>query len=94
MALKLFTGKGHTRTDSTTPELLRFGNDVCRLATPHNALARIVQAMIQTTAEVRTAERIPPATRAAMAETWAGRPGLRLKRACKRAALNRKQAPR
>lgn len=72
MALKLFAGKGHTRTYPTTPELLRFGKDVRRVAAPHSVLARIAQAMDQTLAEARTDERIPPVTRAAMAETWAG----------------------
>ena len=72
MALKLFAGKGHTSTYPTTPELLRFGKDVCRVAAPHHVLARIAQAMAQTLAGAQTDDRIPPPTRAAMAEAWAG----------------------
>lgn len=72
MALKLFAGKGQTKTYPTTDELLRFGKDVCRVQSPEAVLGRIAEAMAQTLANARTDERVPTATLKAMAEAWAG----------------------
>lgn len=72
MALKLFNGKGQTRTYPTTTELLRFGREVCHVAAPQDALARIAEAMIHTIEAARSDERIPETTLAAMSDAWAG----------------------
>lgn len=41
LALKLFAGKGQTRTYPSTEELLRFGREACRVTVPQSVLARI-----------------------------------------------------
>ncbi len=70
LALKLFAGKGQTRTYPTTEELLRFGRDVCRLANPQSVLGRIAQAMSDTLAQARQDTRVPPTTLIDMARLW------------------------
>ena len=71
MALKLFAGKGQTRTYPLTPELLRFGREVCGVARPETVLSRIAQGMASVLADATTDTRIPPATLASMREAWA-----------------------
>ncbi|MDP1528042.1 MAG: type II toxin-antitoxin system HipA family toxin [Rhodoferax sp.] len=70
LALKLFVGKGQTRTYPTTEELLRFGREVCRVTVPQSVLARIAQAMSDTLAQARQDTRIPPTTLRDMATLW------------------------
>ena len=70
LALKLFAGKGQTRTYPTTAELLRFGRDVCRVAAPLTVLVRIADAMSDTMAQARQDARIPSSTLADMAGLW------------------------
>ena len=70
LALKLFAGKGQTRTYPLTEELLRFGRDVCRVAAPQSVLVRIADAMSDTLAQARQDDRIPPNMLADMARLW------------------------
>jgi serine/threonine-protein kinase HipA len=70
LALKLFAGKGQTRTYPTTAELLCFGRDVCHVAAPQTVLARIADAMSDTMAQARQDTRIPSSTLADMAGLW------------------------
>jgi serine/threonine-protein kinase HipA len=70
MALKLFAGKGQTRTYPTTDELVRFGRVVCRVHEPGAILRRIADAMSDTLAQARQDERIPATTLGLMADVW------------------------
>ena len=70
LALKLFAGKGQTRTYPTTDELLRFGREVCRVTVPQSVIARIAQAMSDTLVQARQDARIPPTTLSDMATLW------------------------
>jgi serine/threonine-protein kinase HipA len=70
LALKLFAGKGQTRTYPTSEELLRFGRDVCRVAAAQSVLVRIADAMSDTMAQARQDARITPTTLADMARLW------------------------
>lgn len=70
LALKLFAGKGQTRTYPTTEELLRFGRDVCRMAAPQTVLVRIADVMSDTLAQARQDARISPTVLAEMAGFW------------------------
>lgn len=72
LALKLFAGKGQTRTYPTTAGLLRFGQNVCRVKEPARVLARIAQAMTETLALASHDERIPADTLRLMQDVWAG----------------------
>lgn len=72
MALKLFAGKGQTRTYPTTDELVRFGRDVCRVNEPGAIFRRIADAMSDTLAWARQDDRIPANTLNLMADVWAG----------------------
>ncbi|MBP7493415.1 MAG: type II toxin-antitoxin system HipA family toxin [Rhodoferax sp.] len=72
MALKLFAGKGQTRTYPTTDELVRFGRVVCRVNEPGEVIRRIAQAMSDTLAHARHDERIPATTLSLMADVWSG----------------------
>jgi serine/threonine-protein kinase HipA len=71
MALKLFAGKGQTRTYPTTDELVRFGREVCRVQEPRAILRRIADAMSDTLAQARQDERIPATTLSLMTDVWA-----------------------
>jgi serine/threonine-protein kinase HipA len=70
MALKLFAGKGQTRTYPTTDELVRFGQAVCRVQEPRSILRRIADAMSDTLAQARQDARIPATTLSLMADVW------------------------
>jgi serine/threonine-protein kinase HipA len=70
MALKLFAGKGQTRTYPTTDELVRFGRVVCRVGEPGAILRRIADAMSDTLAQAHQDERIPANTLNLMADVW------------------------
>jgi serine/threonine-protein kinase HipA len=70
MALKLFAGKGQTRTYPTTTELLRFGRDVCRVGEPDLVIRRIADAMSDTLASARQDGRIPAHTLQQMTDVW------------------------
>lgn len=70
MALKLFAGKGQTRTYPTTDELVRFGRDVCRVNEPVEIFRRIADAMSDTLAWARQDDRIPANTLSLMADVW------------------------
>lgn len=72
MALKLFAGRGQTRTYPTTAELLRFGRDVCRVNEPGKVIQRIADAMSDTLADARQDQRIAPQTLTRMADVWDG----------------------
>lgn len=71
LALKLFAGKGQTRTYPTTPELLRFGRDVCKVSAPDKVLARIADALSETLQRARPDPRMPRAVFDDMAQAWA-----------------------
>lgn len=71
MALKLFAGKGQTRTYPTTDELLRFGQNVCRVNAPEEIINRIAGAMSDTLSQARQDDRIPVVTLNLMADVWA-----------------------
>ena len=71
MALRLFAGKGQTRTYPATEELLRFGRDVCRVNAPQDIVRRIADAMSDTLALARQDDRIPADTLNLMANVWA-----------------------
>jgi serine/threonine-protein kinase HipA len=71
LALKLFAGKGQTRTYPLTAELLRFGRTVCGVEHPERVLEKIAQSMQTTLDEAGQDERIPPSTLAAMRAAWA-----------------------
>jgi len=70
MALKLFSGKGQTRSYPDTAELLRFGRTVCGLERPGAVLERIAQAMASVLDEASNDVRVPVATLAAMRDAW------------------------
>lgn len=72
LALKLFAGKGQTRTYPNTKELLRFGQAVCRVKAPAKVIQRIAAAMSDTLAQARQDDRIPKTTLDLMADVWAG----------------------
>ena len=71
MALKLFAGKGQTRTYPDTDELVRFGRVVCRVNEPRAVIQRIADAMSDTLVQARQDDRIPASTLNLMAEVWA-----------------------
>ena len=70
MALKLFSGKGQTRSYPDTAELLRFGRTVCGLERPGAVLEKIAQAMASVLDDARNDVRVPVATLAAMRDAW------------------------
>jgi serine/threonine-protein kinase HipA len=70
LALKLFAGKGQTRSYPTTEELLRFGRYVCRVLAPQSVLVRIADAMADTLVQARQDVRVPQNTLANMATLW------------------------
>jgi serine/threonine-protein kinase HipA len=70
LALRLFAGKGQTRTYPTTSELLRFGRQVCRVSEPSRVIQRIEDAMSDTLVMARQDGRIPPNILLQMAEVW------------------------
>ena len=70
MALKLFSGKGQTRSYPDTAELLRFGRTVCGVERPGAILEKIAQAMASVLDDARHDVRVPVATLAAMRDAW------------------------
>ena len=70
MALKLFAGKGQTRTYPTTAELTRFGREICRVHNPKDVLCRIADAMTDTLGAAQQDERIPSDVLAKMTDVW------------------------
>jgi serine/threonine-protein kinase HipA len=72
LALKLFAGRGQTKAYPTTPELLRFGRDICGVNRPEHVLRRIAEAMAETLREAVSDERIPNALVADMRAVWEG----------------------
>ena len=70
MALKLFSGKGQTRSYPDTAELLRFGRTVCGVERPGAVLEKIAQAMASVLDDARNDVRVPVATLAAMRDAW------------------------
>lgn len=70
LALKLFAGKGQTRTYPTTQELLQFGSQVCGVPKPHQVLDRIAQGMRETLQQAKSDTRIPKNLLTAMSATW------------------------
>jgi serine/threonine-protein kinase HipA len=70
MALKLFSGKGQTRSYPDTAELLRFGRTVCGVERPGAVLEKIAQAMASVLDEASNDVRVPVATLAAMRDAW------------------------
>lgn len=71
MALKLFSGKHHTKTYPTREELIRFGRQVCGVGHPEPVLARIADAMDQTLAVAAHDARVPPVLLDKLARVWA-----------------------
>ena len=71
MALKLFAGKGQTRTYPTTAELVRFGRTVCRVNEPGAVIRRIADAMSDTLVHARQDDRIQAKTLSLIADVWA-----------------------
>ncbi len=69
-ALKLFAGKGQTRTYPTTAELTRFGREICRVHNPKGALCRIADAMTDTLSAAKHDGRIPSGMLAKMTGVW------------------------
>ena len=74
LALKLFSGKHHTRTYPTPNELLDFGRRVCGVSHPVAVLKRIAQGMDEVLRESRKDPRIPGDLLARMGAAWA--PGM------------------
>jgi serine/threonine-protein kinase HipA len=74
LALKLFAGKGHTKTYPTTEELLIFGGKVCGVRDPERFLRQIADGMGKALIEAETDTRISPALLAKMRDAWA--PGM------------------
>jgi len=70
MALKLFAGKGQTRTYPTTDALTRFGREICGVHNPGEVLCRIADAMTDTLAAAQQDERIPADLLAQMTDVW------------------------
>jgi serine/threonine-protein kinase HipA len=70
MALKLFSGKHHTKAYPTTDELIKFGRENCGVANPRLVLQRIAQGMQETLERAKTDPRIPATTLAAMHDVW------------------------
>jgi serine/threonine-protein kinase HipA len=70
LALRLFRGRGQTRTYPTTPELHRFGREVCRVARPAEVVARLAQGMRQALAEARGDVRITASLLSGLAALW------------------------
>lgn len=59
MALKLFSGKHHTKTYPTKEELIHFGRQVCGVGQAEAILGHIAQAMSDTLTAATHDERIP-----------------------------------
>lgn len=74
LALKLFAGKGHTKTYPTTEELLIFGRKVCGVRDPEWFLRQIADGMGKALIEAETDTRISPTLLARMRDAWA--PGM------------------
>ncbi len=70
LALKLFAGRGQTKTYPTTQELLKFGREVCGVNRPEQVLQRIADAMTNTLQQAETDERIPGALLTDMRVVW------------------------
>jgi serine/threonine-protein kinase HipA len=70
LALKLFSGKGQTRTYPTSEELLHFGRDVCAVQHPEDVIIRIADALSITLEEAQQDDRIPDELRNKMSEVW------------------------
>ena len=70
LALKLFAGKGRTRTYPTTDELLAFGRNVCAVPNPESAIIRIADAMHLTLEQARQDDRIPSELLLKMTDVW------------------------
>ena len=70
LALKLFAGKGHTRTYPTTEELLSFGRNVCAVPEPEQVILRIADAMSAILDQARFDDRIAQELRLKMSEVW------------------------
>ena len=70
LALKLFAGKGNTRTYPTTDELLVFGRNVCAVPEPEKIINRIADAMSDTLVQARFDDRIPQDLLTSMLEVW------------------------
>jgi serine/threonine-protein kinase HipA len=74
LALKLFSGKHHTRTYPTPNELLEFGRRVCGVSQPVEVIKRIAQGMDEVLRESLKDPRIPGDLLARMGDAWA--PGM------------------
>lgn len=74
MALKLFAGRGRSKSYPSAPELIDFGRRICGVAHPERILTRIADAMHQTLQTANTDERIPKDLLAKLRLAW--QPGL------------------
>lgn len=70
MALKLFSGKHHTKAYPTRDELMHFGRKVCGVARPDVILGRIAQGMQDTLASAAHDERIPASLLGKLKPVW------------------------
>jgi len=70
MALKLFAGRGRSKTYPTAAELIDFGRRVCEVSDAGEVLSRIAQAMQETLHAARSDERLPKALLAQMKSAW------------------------
>jgi len=71
MALKLFAGKGRSKSYPTTEELLVFGSKVCGVSDPQSFLNRIAAGMAQALRDAETDARIPVDLLPKMRDAWA-----------------------
>ena len=69
-ALKLFAGKGQTRTYPTTAELTRFGREIRRVHNPKGALCRTADAMTDTLSVAEQDGLIPSGMLVKMTGVW------------------------
>lgn len=70
MALKLFSGRHHTKAYPTTDELVAFGRLHCGVEDPKAVLSRIADAMRETLADVAGDDRIPAALLSDLSAIW------------------------
>ena len=70
LALKLFSGKHHSKAYPTRDELLDFGRRVCGVSQPARTLQAIAEGMRATLHDAKGDQRIPAALLAKMRPVW------------------------
>jgi serine/threonine-protein kinase HipA len=70
LALKLFTGRHHSKAYPTRDELIDFGRRICGVSQPAQTLQRIAEAMRATLEEARGDQRVPAELLGKLGQVW------------------------